>query len=64
MKKTILSVGYPSFPLGLAQVQRQKLLAKAILLGGYEVTVLCRFGIHKQSDAIASKGNFEGINYI
>lgn len=64
MKKTILSVGYPSFPLGLAQVQRQKLLAKAILLGGYEVTVLCRYGIHKQSDAIASKGNFEGINYI
>jgi glycosyltransferase involved in cell wall biosynthesis len=64
VKKTILSVGYPSFPLGLAQVQRQKLLAKAILLGGYEVTVLCRYGIHKQSDAIASKGNFEGINYI
>jgi len=64
VNKTILSVGYPSFPVGFAQVQRQLLLAKAIFLEGFDVTVLCRYGIHSQSDAIASKGNFEGINYI
>jgi glycosyltransferase involved in cell wall biosynthesis len=64
VKKIILSVGYPSFPLGFAQVQRQMLLAKALLLAGIEVIVLCRYGIHNQSDAIESEGNFEGINYI
>lgn len=64
VKRTILSVGYPSFPLGFAQVQRQLLLAKAILVGGYDVTVLCRYGIHKESDAIPGRGSFEGVNYI
>lgn len=64
VQKTILSVGYSSFPLGTAQVQRQLLLAKAIMLEGFDVTVLCRYGIHNQNDGIPCKGTFEGINYI
>lgn len=64
MRKTILSVGYPSFPSGTAQVQRQLLLAKAILLQGFDVTVLCRYGVHNQNDGIPAKGTFEGINFI
>lgn len=52
------------FPLGLAQVQRQLLLAKAIQIEGYEVTVLCRYGIHSQSAGINVEGIFEGVHYI
>ncbi len=62
--KTILSVGYIMFPVGFAQVQRQILLAKALLLEGYEVTVLCRYGIYSEKEGIAWKGVYEGINYI
>lgn len=64
MKRKILSVGYIEFPLGFAQVQRQILLAKALMLEGSEVTVLCRYGIYSQAERVASKGNYEGINYI
>ncbi len=64
MDRKILSVGFPSFPLGFAQVQRQLLLAKALLIAGFEVTVLCRYGIHKKEDGINGTGIFEGINYI
>ena len=64
MKKKILSVGHPEFPLGLAQVQRQMLLAKAIMLEGWEVTVLCRYGIHSHADNLPNTGVFEGIEYI
>jgi glycosyltransferase involved in cell wall biosynthesis len=52
------------FPLGLAQVQRQLLLAKSLQLEGYEVTVLCRYGIHDQAAGIAPEGVFEGVHYI
>lgn len=64
MQKTILSVGYASFPSGTAQVQRQLLMTKAILLEGFDVTVLCRYGVHNQNDGILAKGVFEGINFI
>jgi len=64
VKKKVLSVGHPEFPLGLAQVQRQMLLAKAIMLEGWEVAVLCRYGIHSQADKLPGTGVFEGIEYI
>lgn len=51
------------FPLGLAQVQRQLLLAKAVELGGFEVIVLCRYGIHNIEDGIESNGVYEGIQF-
>jgi glycosyltransferase involved in cell wall biosynthesis len=52
------------FPLGQAQVQRQLLMAKAIILEGFDVTVLCRYGIHKESDGISKEGFHEGVHYI
>ena len=57
-------MGYPSFPVGFAQVQRQLLLAKAVAMAGFGVTVLCRYGIHKQGDGVSPKGIFEDINYV
>lgn len=64
MNRKILSVGHMEFPLGQAQVQRQLLMAKAITLGGRDVTVLCRYGIYNQSDDLSPEGIFEGIHYI
>jgi len=52
------------FPLGQAQVQRQLLMAKAIMSEGLDVTVLCRYGIHGASDGIDKEGYFEGVHYI
>lgn len=62
-KKKILSVGFPGFPKGFAQVQRQTLLAKCLILEGFEVIVLCRYGIHDEVDNIPPEGVFEGIEY-
>ncbi len=54
--KKILSVGHVEFPdLGQAQVQRQLLMARAIILEGFDITVLCRYGIHSESDGIMIK---------
>lgn len=52
------------FPLGQAQVQRQLLMAKAIIHEGFDVTVLCRYGIHSKEDGIEKEGVFEGVHYI
>jgi glycosyltransferase involved in cell wall biosynthesis len=64
VKRKVLSVGHPEFPIGFAQVQRQLLLARAILLEGWEVTVLCRYGIHPREDPLPATGVVEGIEYI
>jgi|APHig6443717497_1056834.scaffolds.fasta_scaffold09568_3 glycosyltransferase involved in cell wall biosynthesis len=62
--KKILSVGHMQFPLGQAQVQRQLLMAKAIIHEGFDVTVLCRYGIHREEDSISNEGFFEGVHYV
>tara|TARA_B100000963_G_C22572000_1_gene646565 strand:+ start:70 stop:1248 length:1179 start_codon:yes stop_codon:yes gene_type:complete len=68
-KKTlnkILYVGYIQFPFGLAQVQRQLTMSKILSGAGYDVTVLCRYGIYSQNEfesKIFDQGMFEGIKY-
>lgn len=61
----VLYVGYNGFPNGLAQVQRQLLIAKGLVENGCRVLVLNRFGVHdKNVDLnIQKEGLFEGINY-
>jgi len=61
----ILYVGYPGFPKGLAQIQRQLLIAKGLAELKCNVYVLCRNGVHQKENAISldSNGIFEGINY-
>ena len=65
VRKKILSVGHVEFPdIGQAQVQRQLLMAKAIILEGFDITILCRYGIHSESDEINIEGIFEGVHYV
>lgn len=59
----ILCVGFSGFPKGFAQVQRQMLLAKCLTVEGFEVTVLCRYGVHEKTNSIPSEGIVDGIRY-
>ncbi|MBZ5855768.1 glycosyltransferase [Flavihumibacter profundi] len=63
-KKNIFYVGYSGFPIGLAQVERQKQIARGLIHAGCPVTVICRKGIHTPDNGLAAKGEFENIPYI
>ena len=62
----VLYVGYPSFPKGLAQVQRQLLIAKGLVEQGCQVLVLNQYGTHNKNVDyhIKTTGIFEGVDYI
>ncbi|WP_147383142.1 glycosyltransferase family 4 protein [Pontibacter oryzae] len=61
----IVYVGYPGFPVGHAQVERQKLLARGLVACGCEVTVLSRYGVLSQSKGanINPSGLYEEVRY-
>jgi len=62
----ILYVGYIEFPYGMAQVQRQLVMSKILTHAGYDITVLCRYGIYSQKQSqikYVYKGIYEGIKY-
>jgi glycosyltransferase involved in cell wall biosynthesis len=59
----IIYVGYPGFPQGFAQVERQKLIAKGLTYSGCHVTVISRYGIHDRSN-VPSRGTYKGIDYM
>lgn len=61
----IVYVGYPGFPTGHAQVERQKLIAKGLKNCGCDVTVISRYGICTRNEPvpISASGHFEGIGY-
>ncbi len=59
----IIYLGCSGFPAGLAEVERQKLISKSLVACGVKVTVICRKGVHRQTD-IPPRGVYEGINYI
>ena len=59
-------VGCPGFPTGFAEIERIKMISKAINKSGVDVTVLSRKGIlaPQENISFASKGVFEGIPYV
>ncbi|MEJ8801481.1 glycosyltransferase [Pontibacter sp. H249] len=50
----------------MAQVERQKLISKGLIMKGCHVTVLNRYGIHnrEKSAGVLWQGNFEGIDFM
>ena len=64
MNPKIVYVGYNGFPIGFAQVERQRLIAKGLVLKGYEVCVINRYGVHSQDLKIPPSGNSDGILFI
>lgn len=62
----IVFLGKAGFPIGLAEVQRMTLMAKAFLYERCKVTVICSKGVWDKNQEINfnKKGNFEGVDYI
>src|ERR1035441_3136780 len=65
-KKSIVFLGYSTFPFGFAEVQKIILIAKSLILEGNEVTVICRNGYLNIKDHPDFKptGIYEKIKYI
>ena len=65
-KKSIVFLGYSTFPFGFAEVQKIILISKSLILEGNEVTVICRNGYLNIKDHPDFKptGIYEKIKYI
>lgn len=64
--KQIYYFGTYGFPIGYAQIERQKLISKGLKAQGCDVTIISRYGVHEdKSDAAAlEKGEYEGIPFL
>ncbi len=66
--KTVLYLGQNGFPFGMAAVQRQLQISKAIAIDDTRVLVVNEKGIHSSNVIIREKihasGTFEGIDYF
>jgi glycosyltransferase involved in cell wall biosynthesis len=64
---TILYLGENGFPYRMAAINRQKYIARGLVLQGWEVVVLCRKGVHEKGDIrldkIEPSGIFESVHY-
>ncbi len=62
-KLNIIYLGCSGFPVGLAEIERQKLISKSLVNAGAMVTIINRKGIHYDT-VIPAHGTYEGIKYI
>ena len=66
--KHIVYVGSNGFPYGMAQIQRQLYISKALSQAGYHVTVCSRKGVYRKSKNekinIHRKGTHQGVDYV
>ena len=62
----IVYVGHNGFPVGMAQVARQRLIAKGLIAAGCDVVVISRYGVHDVETAagFAGKTEFEGVPFL
>ena len=64
----VLYLGSKGFPYGMAAIQRQIQITKAIASNGIDVLVINRKGAHSKQiierENIKTRGSFEGIDYI
>ncbi len=65
-KKQIFYLGTYGFPIGYAQIERQKLISKGLKAQGCEVTIISRYGVHadRSDSAELEKGEYEGIPFL
>lgn len=65
-KKSIVFLGFNSFPYGYAEVQKIILISKSLIITGNNVTVICRNGYHNMTDYpdMGVSGVYENIKYI
>ncbi|MBC6489951.1 glycosyltransferase family 4 protein [Flavihumibacter stibioxidans] len=64
-RNSVFYVGYSGFPIGLAQVERQKQISRGLIHAGCHVTVICRKGVHEAGKQnLPATGKFENIDYV
>ncbi len=65
-EKSIIFLGYSSFPYGLAEAQKIILISKCLLLEHNKVKVICRNGFHNKikTPGLTTTGSYENIEYI
>ncbi|MBL7895174.1 MAG: glycosyltransferase [Bacteroidia bacterium] len=62
--KHIVFLGLSGFPIGMAAIQRQILLGRALISEGWTVTVICTRSTHGNNVKIRKVGNYQGIRYV
>ena len=64
-KLQVVYLGELGFPVGLAPIQKCRLLSRALIENGARVTVLGRMGTHDRASVpgLRARGEFEGIEY-
>lgn len=63
MKYNFIYIGANGFPVGLATIQRQLLIAKGLNNDESRCSIICRFGIYNKDTFSLRKGNFESIPF-
>jgi glycosyltransferase involved in cell wall biosynthesis len=60
----VIYLGCNGFPFGFAEVQKQKMISKALISSGASVTIICTKGIlEKKEHSLPYRGKVENINY-
>ena len=64
--KHVVYLGADGFPVGLAEIQKIKLVSNSLIKEGAEVLVICRNGVHKRKKGIVihKSGSYGDIKYI
>jgi glycosyltransferase involved in cell wall biosynthesis len=63
-KKSLIYLGLSGFPYGMAGIQRQILISKAVVQENWNVIVICPKPVYDKNKQIAKVGHHEGIIYI
>lgn len=65
-KAVIVYAGTNGFPFGLAQMERQKLIARGLQDAGAEVLILCRYGLQDEDNPRKefNTDSYEGIRFV
>lgn len=62
----LVQIGSLGFPVGMASVEKIRLLSIGLIENGFDVTTISRYGILEEESGInfSPKGKFEGIDYV
>ena len=63
-KDCIVYLGLSGFPYGMAAIQRQLIISKAISQNGLKVCIVCSRSTHSGEITVNKRGTFEGIDYF
>ena len=65
-KYHLVQIGSSGFPVGMASVEKIRLLSIGLIDNGFDVTTISRYGEFERESGINfnPKGTFEGINYV